>query len=118
MKCGKAAGPDRLTAEVYRCLPRAGIRELTDIFNRILKEEKAPRAFKEAILFPIFKKGQRDCPSNYRGIALLNVVGKIFTKILQERLGLFAERKGLLSVRQHTEGEDRQWSTYIPWMEL
>lgn len=117
MKCGKAAGPDRLTAEVYRCLPKSGIKELTNIFNKILREEKAPRAFKEAILFPIFKKGQRDCPSNYRGIALLNVVGKIFTKILQERLGIFAERKGLLSKCQAAYRRGRSAMEHIYTMD-
>lgn len=97
MKGGKAAGPDRITMELYKNLPELGILELKDIFNNILKEEKIPKSFKSAILLPIYKKGQRTDPSNYRGIALLNTIGKIFTKIIQERLGGYIEKRKLLS---------------------
>ena len=40
----------------------------------------------KAVIIPIFKKGSRlDC-ANYRGISLLSVVGKVFGRILNERV--------------------------------
>ena len=38
------------------------------------------------LLFNLFKKGDRDDPGNYRGITLLSVVGKVFCKVLNNRL--------------------------------
>jgi hypothetical protein len=34
----------------------------------------------------LYKKGDAEDPGNYRGITLLNVVGKLFCKILNNRL--------------------------------
>ena len=40
---------------------------------------------------PIFKKGDTNEPSNYRGITLLSTLGKLFTRILNTRLNDWAE---------------------------
>jgi len=36
-----------------------------------------------AIVIPIYKKGDRNDPDNYRGINLLNIGYKIYSKLLQ-----------------------------------
>ena len=54
---------------------------------------QVPREWADAILVPIPKKGNlRNC-DNWRGIALLDVVGKVVAKILQERLQQVAEEE-------------------------
>jgi hypothetical protein len=40
---------------------------------------------------PIFKKGDRKDPRNYRGISLLNACYKIYAKILNGKLKTYAE---------------------------
>ena len=48
--------------------------------------------WKDAGIVPIPKKGDlRDC-NNCRGISLLDVVGKLFGRISQDRLQLIAEK--------------------------
>ena len=50
-----------------------------------------PRDWSDAILIPIPKKGDLSICDNWRGISLLEVVGKWVARILQERLQQVAE---------------------------
>ena len=45
----------------------------------------------ETNLSPLHKKGDRLNPDNYRGITLLSVLGKLFTRVLNNRLDKWAE---------------------------
>ena len=45
------------------------------------------------MIVPVYKKGSRlDC-TNYRGISLMSVVGKVFGRILNERVKLVTADK-------------------------
>ena len=48
------------------------------------------------MLIIIFKKGDREYPANYRGITLLSIVGKVFCKILNNRLVQCLDKEGAL----------------------
>ena len=45
-----------------------------------------PEKWSEGFIIPIFKKGDVNEVLNYRGITLLSTVGKLFTRILNNRL--------------------------------
>ena len=46
-----------------------------------------PEDWRSAVIVPLYKgKGQRTECSNYRGISLLSMVGKIYAQILVDRL--------------------------------
>ena len=47
--------------------------------------------WRDGLLSPIYKRGNRLNPDNYRGITLLNVLGKLFTTVLNNRLESWAE---------------------------
>ena len=64
---------------------------LTDFVHAVWKEHKVPQAWKNAILIPIPKKGNLHLCDNWRGIALLDVVGKLVGRIVQDRLQKLAE---------------------------
>ena len=47
--------------------------------------------WKDATILPIPKKGNLQVCDNWRGISLLDVVGKLFARVIQERLQVIAE---------------------------
>ena len=49
-------------------------------------ERCGPQGLKTAIIVPIHKKGSRLECTNYRGISLLSVVGKVFARVLNDRV--------------------------------
>jgi len=46
----------------------------------------------KTVIIPIHNKGDKKECSNYRGISLLNVPGKVYTGLLQQRLKKYAEK--------------------------
>ena len=54
-------------------------------------EQRVPQDWRDALLVPIPKKRDLTVCDNWRGISLLDVVGKVFTKIIQSRLQSVAE---------------------------
>ena len=63
---------------------------ITKLFNKSVNTGVFPSKFKTAKIIPIFKKGDRELTNNYRPIALLPTLSKIWEKLiniqLQEKL--------------------------------
>ena len=95
LKSGKAAGNSNILPEMIKtaCDNEEFRALLLDLIHTVWEERKVPREWADAILVPIPKKGNlRNC-DNWRGIALLDVVGKVVARILQERLQRMAEEE-------------------------
>ena len=55
------------------------VRTLHKIVTRVWKEEVVPEEWHQGIIIPLYKgKGSKSECSNYRGITLLSVLGKVF----------------------------------------
>nr|KAG5712763.1 hypothetical protein BaRGS_029818 [Batillaria attramentaria] len=77
LRNGKAAGPDEIPAEAIKADTETAVNMLHSLFSKIWEKEEVPAQWKEGIVIKLPKKGDlRDC-SNYRGIMLLSVPGKI-----------------------------------------
>ena len=66
---------------------------LEQLFSVIWQEKIVPRQWRYGLIVNIFKKGDREDPGNYRSITLLSVVGKVFCKILNNRLVQCLDKK-------------------------
>ena len=51
------------------------------------------------------KKGDREQPGNYRGITLLSVVGKVFCKILNNRMVQRLDKGGVYCMKDRLDLE-------------
>ncbi|CAK1594698.1 unnamed protein product [Parnassius mnemosyne] len=87
MKAGKAAGYDRVSLEMLRAGEGVVADLLYTLFNLCWELKRVPGDWCKAVIVPIYKgKGsQQDC-KNYRGISVLSIVGKLYAKVLIERV--------------------------------
>ena len=92
MKMRKAGGKSGI-------LPELMIHGGPELWGRILKlmeqvweDGEVVSAWRDAVIVPIPKKDDLRCCDNWRGISLLDVVGKIMARILKERLEVVADR--------------------------
>ena len=86
LSSGKAPGPDAIPAEVLKFGGPALLSNLHKLFLTIWESETGPQGFKDGILLKLYKKKNKfDC-GNYRGITLLSIVGKLFAKVVLNRI--------------------------------
>ena len=85
-KNGKAPGLDGITSEVLKLGGEVSIRWLTSIFNAVWTNESVPSDWTKQLIVPIHKKGSQSECDNFRGIALLSVPSKVFTKVISNCL--------------------------------
>ena len=97
----KAPGESRIGYQIIKQLPDNIINYLASIFNASLASGYFPKRFKSAIL-KLFAKGRKRSgfPQNYRPIALLDNIGKIFEKIINSRLRDFLEDNNIYNSQQ------------------
>lgn len=92
-----APGEDSIPRKALRQLPAAAILLLTSIFNSCLRSGNFPAPWKTAAVIMIHKpRKSRSNPANYRPIALLNVLGKVFERILADRFRRYLDDRRLL----------------------
>lgn len=86
LKNRKAPGTDNIPNEFLKYGGKELINKLTILFNKIITTGEVPDDWHKSITIPIFKKGQKTNPQNYRGITLLNTSMKLFTSLIKDKL--------------------------------
>lgn len=96
-----AVGWDGITTNLLKACRHTLVPLLTHVFNRSLATAVVPNAFKNAIVYPIHKRGVKSCVDNYRPISILPAISKIFERILNSRLLKYLEHNNILSTNQY-----------------
>jgi len=91
LKSQKSPGIDRVPAELIKERGRIIRYEIHKHIIAILKKEELPEEWKESIIVPIYKKGDKTYCSNYTGTSLLPTTYKILSNILFSRLSPYAD---------------------------
>ena len=86
LKNGKAAGPDGIPAEAIKADIELSTNVLYNIIGNIWEKGELPKDWREGYLVKLPKKGDLTDCSNYRGIMLLSVPGKVLNRIILERI--------------------------------
>ena len=73
---------------------------LVTMLNYIVDKGIYPKSWCNGVIVPIFKKGDRSYAENYRGITLINVVAKIFSTLLQNRISKWCKDENIFNQEQ------------------
>ena len=95
----KACGPDNISARVIKECRNQLAYPLTILFRKSIEEGVFPSRLAEANIVPVFKKGSRNSPENYRSVSLLPLFGKIMERCVFETL--LAHVQPVLTDKQH-----------------
>ena len=101
LNSNKSAGPDGIHPRIYKELHNQVAKPLAFIFNKSLSERKIPDDWRTAIVSPIFKKGNRQLPENFRPVSLTSIASKILESFVREHLISHMKRNNLLSPKQY-----------------
>ena len=96
IKNNKSAGSDGIVGELIKYGGEPMCEMLLTLFNLVWDNECAPSYWREGLIVSLFKKGDREDPGNYRGITLLNVVGKLYSRVINNRLLKHIELNNML----------------------
>ena len=84
MKCGKAAGPSGIVAEMLKAAGDAGVQLVTSLANSIVKYGSIPIDWEESFIINLYKgKGGALLRKNYRGLKLLEQVMKVIERVVE-----------------------------------
>ena len=86
MRSGRAGGIDGVTADMLKSEMKYGPALLTSIFEEIWDSETTPEDWKTGLIAKLPKKGDMSDCNNWRGITLLSLTSKVFSRVIFKRL--------------------------------
>ena len=92
----KAAGIDNLSGKFLKDGADILARPISQLCNLSIKLDSFPRSCKIAKVKPLFKKGSKTDPQNYRSISLLPILSKITEMIIHDETQEFLSKNKIL----------------------
>ncbi|CAM4662215.1 unnamed protein product [Lepidochelys kempii] len=97
----KSMGPDELHLRVLKELAAVIAEPLAIIFENSWRTGEVPDDWKKANVVPIFKKGKKEDPGNYRPVSLTSLPGKIMEQVLKESILKHLHERKVIRNSQH-----------------
>ena len=89
------------------------VKPLTKLFNFSIKNGVVPLEWREAGVVPLFKKGKKSEPENYRPVSLTSLICKIIESILKDSILDHLDKFSLINDSQHGFSKGRSCLTNL-----
>lgn len=107
----KGAGPDGIPPVFLRNTAERIAKPLLTIFNDSLASGVFPTKWKASFISSIFKAGDRTDVRNYRAVAILSAIPKLFEKIICDKLSI--RLRHFIDLNQHGFMKKRSTTTNL-----
>lgn len=100
----KAGGPDNVTAimlKIFAVNVPSFLDSILLLINKSLEFGKVPKKWKQAIVSPVFKSGDRKDVNNYRAISLTCILSKLTEHVLCSNMWRFLNQNKIIVDNQH-----------------
>ena len=101
LKTLSAAGPDEIGPKLLQELENELTPVLVKIFNRSVQYGEIPEDWRKANVTPLFKKGSKADPGNYRPVSLTSVCCKVLESVIRDAMMNHLLVNNLLNRSQH-----------------
>ena len=101
LKTNTSTGPDDVPARILQLAANELAPALRVIFQKSITTGELPLSWLQANITPIFKKGDRTLPSNYRPISLTSICCKLLEHIIYSNIMDHLDQHSVLSDKQH-----------------
>ena len=108
-----APGPDGITAHLLKTAAEELADPLAHIFSESMETGEVPDIWKHARVTPIFKKGAKGEPGNYRPVSLTSIPCKLMEQLIKDKLVEHLEKHGLIRDSQHGFMKNRSCATNL-----
>jgi len=97
LRADKSPGSDDISPRLLIPIAEEIVVPLTIIFNKLLESGSVPEDWRTANVRPIYEKGKRTSPENYRQVSLTSQICKRFEHIVREDLVQHLELNHLIN---------------------
>ncbi|KAK4824953.1 hypothetical protein QYF61_021641 [Mycteria americana] len=97
----QSMGPDAIHPRVLRELAEELTKPLSILYQQSWLTGEVPVDWRLANVTPIYKKGQKEDPGNYRSVSLTSVLGKVMEQIILSAITWHVQDKQVIRPSQH-----------------
>ena len=101
LNVNKSPGPDNFHPKLLKNSAKSLAKPLKILFDKTLSEGELPLDFKLAEVRPIFKKGSKTTPGNYRPVSLTSIICKVMESFIKKSLNEHLINNNILSKHQY-----------------
>ena len=107
----KATGPDEIPAFIIKAAASQLAPIMARIYQYTLDHGEIPQDRRDALVVPIFKKGERHIAANYRPVSLTSISCKILERIIHSNIMKHLDANKILTNTQHGLRKKRSTET-------